>query len=143
MRATCHYLREPDALPHPTSREANCADMFETGGRRYIGEDDIGNKYYEVDNPGRTPDPKREIVYFEKDLVRIRSFAPLTTPNSMNHTSLAVHSRQMPAPYLVPVKFLRRALPTPTFLTGILPLISSETPGMPSQGCRHVHIPQR
>jgi hypothetical protein len=76
MRATCHNLRELGALPHPASRDPICADMFETGGRRYIGEDDIGNKYYEVDNPGRTPDPKREIVYFEKDLVEI----PLPTP---------------------------------------------------------------
>ena len=42
-----------------------------TDGKRLVGRDAIGNTYWEIDNPGCTPNPRREIDYAEKQLVRL------------------------------------------------------------------------
>ena len=39
-------------------------------GKKMIGKDKHGNTYWEVSNPGQNPNPKREIDYFEKRMVR-------------------------------------------------------------------------
>ena len=39
-------------------------------GKKMIGKDQHGNTYWEVANPGGNPNPKREIDYFEKNMVR-------------------------------------------------------------------------
>ena len=41
---------------------ARCAPM------QWVGKDKFGNTYWEISNPGRRPDPRREIDYAEKNL---------------------------------------------------------------------------
>jgi NADH:ubiquinone oxidoreductase subunit len=38
-------------------------------GRKLVGKDTLGNSYWEVENKGGTPNPKREVKYAEKNLV--------------------------------------------------------------------------
>ena len=42
-------------------------------GKTLIGKDQHGNTYWEVSNPGRKPDPIREIDYAEKHMVSLPS----------------------------------------------------------------------
>jgi hypothetical protein len=42
-------------------------------GKTLIGKDQHGNTYWEVANPGRKPDPIREIDYAEKHMVSLLS----------------------------------------------------------------------
>jgi hypothetical protein len=38
-------------------------------GRKMVGKDLFGNVYWEIPNPGGTPNPRREVNYAEKNLV--------------------------------------------------------------------------
>ncbi|EKX33832.1 hypothetical protein GUITHDRAFT_166370 [Guillardia theta CCMP2712] len=38
-------------------------------GKKFIGADEHGNKFWEIANPGGVPDPKREIEFVSKDMV--------------------------------------------------------------------------
>ncbi len=40
-------------------------------GRKMVGKDLFGNVYWEVENTGGTPNPRREVYYAEKNLVRV------------------------------------------------------------------------
>jgi len=46
-------------------------------GKKMIGKDRSGNTYWEVANPGRKPDPIREVDYVEKQMVSFRPDPPL------------------------------------------------------------------
>ena len=39
-------------------------------GRKLVGRDTLGNSYWEFENKGGTPDPRREVFYDEKNLVK-------------------------------------------------------------------------
>lgn len=66
-------------------------------GRTFIGEDDVGNRYYEVPNPGRKPNPKREVHYSEKDPVILTRpslrLLPPTSPFPEHHVLLRMNRR--------------------------------------------------
>ena len=38
-------------------------------GKKFIGADEHGNKFWEIANPGGVPDPKREVEFVSKDMV--------------------------------------------------------------------------
>lgn len=52
-------------------------------GKKMIGKDRFGNTYWEVANPGRKPDPIREVDYAEKQMV---SLARPTGQAALVHT---------------------------------------------------------
>eukprot|EP00960_Hanusia_phi_P047329 758341-Hanusia_phi.AAC.3 len=53
-------------------------------GKKLIGEDQHGNKFWEISNPGGIPNPKREVEFVSKDMVQAPWPVPLLPDVGVN-----------------------------------------------------------